>query len=666
MTERSGGVGNAPPGASRGDRGGARHRGPGRTRGRRLTARTVRQALTGLGVCGAAVGLFACYLRLSATFPVGSDGASNALEAWDLLHGNWLLRGWTFTDVSFYTTELPEYAAVELARGLNSGVVHTAAAITYTMLVLAAAALARGPARGVEGWARALIAAGIMVAPQLGNGIHVLLSQPDHVGTQVPLLGIFLLLERAPRRWYTAAAIWALLVVTIVADKIAIMDAVVPLVLVCLFYAARARSPRTLRADWGTGPERVRPAWRGAGKPVPRGACNPALRGDRNPIWRRGGNPALRRAGPVPDPVRAHSFELLVAVSAVAAVGVAQLILVGISRLGGFTLLPVETRMVTPAGIPGHLSMTLHDTLNLFGADVSAAQRGPQAVFAWLHAPGIVLATAAFCIALWRLPGRRDLVSDVLAVGLVVNLSDFVASTVPSTPFDTRELVAVLPYGAVLAGRTFGPRLTGGYASRMRPPRMRRFQLCPFWLRSFWLSPLRLREFRLREFRLREFRLRAGVAALALAGVCQLAALGYGATRPPAANPEQALAGWLADHHLTTGLGTYTEDNVTTLDSGGDVRLRTVSWPRSGRAVPRLYQSSASWYDPRTAYANFVVSGTADGARDVIPRAEILALAGPPARTYRFQSFTIMIWNKNLLALLGARPSRLPGDIGHP
>jgi hypothetical protein len=556
------------------------------------------------------VGLFACYLRLSATFPVGSDGASNALEAWDLLHGNWLLHGWTFTDVSFYTTELPEYAVVELARGLDTSVVHTAAAITYTLLVLAASALARGRARGAEGWARALIAAGIMVAPQLGNGIHVLLSQPDHVGTQVPLLGIFLLLDRAPRRWYTAAAIWALLVVTIVADKIAIMDAVVPLVLVCLFYAVRARAPQ---ADSGTGREPGAPARRGVGLVAARG--------------------------------RAHSFELSVAVAAVAATGVAQLILTGISRLGGFTLLPVETRMATPSGVPGHLSMTVLGTLNLFGGDVSAAQPGPQSVFAWLHLPGIVLATAAFGIALWRMPARRDLVSDVLAIGLAVNLAGFVASAIPNTPFDTRELAAALPYGAVLAGRTFGPRLTSANASRIRPPRVKAFRLSPVWLRTFWL--------------------RAGVAVLALGGVCQLAALGYGATRPAAANPEQALADWLAGHHLTTGLGTYTEDNVTTLDSGGAVRLRTVSWPRSGRAVPRLYQSSASWYDPRTAYANFVVTGTADGAVDLIPRAEILALAGPPARIYRFQSFTIMIWNKNLLALLAAPPSRLPGDVGH-
>ena len=124
---------------------------------------------------------------------------------------------------------------------------------------------------------------------------------------------------------------------------------------------------------------------------------------------------------------------------------------------------------------------------------------------------------------------------------------------------------------------------------------------------------------------------------------------------------------WLAARHLTTGLGTYTEDNITTLDSGGAVRLLTVSWhpPDVGGTVARLYQSSASWYDPGTGYANFVLTGPADGTADLIPRAEILALAGPPARTYQFESFTIMVWNENLLALLAFPPSRAPGDIGH-
>ena len=43
----------------------------------------------------AAVVLFLCYLRLSGTTPDNSDGADQALQAWDMLHGNWLLHGWT-------------------------------------------------------------------------------------------------------------------------------------------------------------------------------------------------------------------------------------------------------------------------------------------------------------------------------------------------------------------------------------------------------------------------------------------------------------------------------------------------------------------------------------------------------------------------------------------
>jgi hypothetical protein len=568
-----------------------------------ITGRPGRRAravglLAAIAVGAAAVGLFACYLRLSATLAAGSDGASNALEAWDLLHGNWLLRGWTLTDVSFYTTELPEYALVELARGLRPDVVHLAAAITYTLLVLMAALLARGRASGAEGWARALIAAGIMLAPQLGNGVRVLLAQPDHVGTQVLLLAIFLLVDRGARRWYTVAAIWVLLTAAVVADKIAIVDAAVPLAFAAMLHAIWASTARSgWRADDSDGSD----GSDGSG----------SLRGQ----W----------------------FELSLAVAAGCAVGAGQLIITGIGRLGGFAMMPVETGMVTPGRVPGHLSMALQDTLNLFGADVGAAPPGPQAVFAWLHAPGIALAAAAIGLAVWRVPCRADLIADVLAVGLVVNAAGFVASVIPATPFDARELAAALPYGAVLAGRIFGPWLTSPRLSGSRAP-------------DGWRS-----------------RFRPGVAALALAGGCQLAALGYGAAQPAAASPEQALAGWLAARQLTTGLGTYTEGNITTLDSGGAVRLLTVSWhpPDVGGTVARLYQSSASWYDPGTGYANFVVTGPADGTADLIPRAEILALAGPPARTYQFESFTIMVWNENLLALLAFPPSRAPGDIGH-
>src|SRR5450755_4458400 len=88
------------------------------------------------GLVAAGIGLYLCYLHLSRTQAVSSDGASNALQAWDMLHGNPLLRGWTVTDVSFYTTELPEYMLVEAIRGLRPDVLHISAAISYTLVVL--------------------------------------------------------------------------------------------------------------------------------------------------------------------------------------------------------------------------------------------------------------------------------------------------------------------------------------------------------------------------------------------------------------------------------------------------------------------------------------------------------------------------------------------------
>ena len=119
----------------------------GETRRVRLARRAWPAALA-----AATVVLFLCYLRLSRTTPNGSDGADQALQAWDMLHGNWLLRGWTVGDVSYYTTELPEYMAVELIRGLGPDVIHVAAAVTYTLLVLLAGLLARDGRQDGKAW----------------------------------------------------------------------------------------------------------------------------------------------------------------------------------------------------------------------------------------------------------------------------------------------------------------------------------------------------------------------------------------------------------------------------------------------------------------------------------------------------------------------------------
>jgi len=523
-----------------------------------------------------AVVLFLLYLRLSNTYPAGSDGADQSLQAWDMLHGNWLLRGWTVGDVSYYSTEIPEYVLIEVFRGLGPSVVHIAGAITYTLLVLLAGLLAKGRATGREGVVRALVASGIMLAPQLGNGVHLLISQPDHLGTQVPLLVVFVILDRAPRRWYVPAAVLIMLAWVIVADQVAVFDAAVPLAAVCVARVlwARIRDRKPLTAQW---------------------------------------------------------YELSLAAAGLASLGVAAAVVRAIRDLGGYTVLPLAaTRHTSLHDLPSHLVLTVEGILNIYGADfihvsagilVGPASGGLSpaagAAVAIVHLVGVALALWALLRAFRQFFSGSDLIVPVLAAAIVINTAVYVLSIRPATLFDTREILAVLPFGAVLAGR-----LLAGSLIRAR------------------LQP-----------------------ALAVVLACYVAFLGYGASQPATPDNEQAVVSWLEAHHLRTGLGTYTLANLITLDSGGQVAIRTASWHTYG-AVPRAYESEASWYDPRVSYANFIISNTADGNEvSVVPSEDILAFAGPPAHTYHYKTFTVMVWNKNLLADLGHPPSALPGNI---
>ena len=262
-------------------------------------ARTSAAALavrSGLVALGAAV-LFFCYWRQSQAAPLSSDGSSNVLQAWDMLHGNLLLQNWWVSDVSFYTTELPQYMLIEALIGLGPWVVHAAAAMTYTLLVLLAALLAKGRSQGAAGWARALLAAGLMLSPQLG-ATSILLLSPDHTGTAVPLLVVWLLIDRARPRWCVPVLVCLLFTVTMVADSIVLLTGIVPLVLVCagralagLIRRGKRRTASMVRAEPG------RRGGRGRGGRIVRAA------GDGRPgrvpaVTRRG------RHGPEPAPAR--------------------------------------------------------------------------------------------------------------------------------------------------------------------------------------------------------------------------------------------------------------------------------------------------------------------------------------------------------------------------
>jgi len=389
------------------------------TAGRRLPAiRRVLAARRWLAASAwtlATLAAFAAYLRLARTRAVNSDGASQALQAWDMLHGNPLLRGWTLTDVSFYTTELPQYMLVELVRGLGQDVVHVAAAMTYALAVLSAALLAKGNATGREAVVRAGLAAGIMLAPQLGSGVNVLVSSPDHLGTSIPLMAVWLILDRARPRWYIPVVTSLLLSWAQIADTLVFFAGVVPLAAVCAIRVLRAMAARR----------------------------------------------------PLAPQLAARWYEIALGGGAVLAAGLA----VGIQRLitaaGGYGVHPVGTRLAPVGTIIGHnLAITGDSLLLLPGADFLGLPVNAATFFVTLHLVGVVLGGCAVLAATWRLRKTDDLVSQVLLAGIAVTVAAFVVSAHAVSLPSAREIAPVLPFAAALAGRQLGPPLVAARLAR--------------------------------------------------------------------------------------------------------------------------------------------------------------------------------------------------------
>jgi len=374
-----------------------------------LPARTSAATLAkraGLVVLAAAV-LFFCYWRESQAAPLSSDGGGNVLQAWDMLRGNLLLHNWWVSDVSFYTTELPQYMLIEALTGLGPWVVHVAAAMTYTLLVLLAAFLAKGNARGGEGCARALMAAGLMLAPQL-SATSILLLSPDHIGTAVPLLAIWLLIDRARPRWYVPVLVGLAFTLVMVADSIVLLTGIVPLMFVS---AGRAFAG----------------------------------------LIRRGG------------PRAARWYELSLA-GAAAVAGIAGSFAPRVMvALGGY--------QQSPVGADTDLHQLQHGAwvtfqafLELFGANVFntsffGGRPGLEVVFVALHLAGALAAACALGVGIARIFRFGELIVPVFAVAIVVNLGAYMSSTHAQDLLGAREMAEVLPLGAVLAGRVLGDRI---------------------------------------------------------------------------------------------------------------------------------------------------------------------------------------------------------------
>ncbi len=514
--------------------GGADRLGPGRGSS---TRRVPAVWVTPAAFTAAGLVLFFLYLGQARTMPTMSDGASQALQAWAMLHGNLLLRGWSLSDVSFYTTELPEYMLVELMRGLTPAVVHIAAALTYTLLVLLVGVLAKGAATGREAVIRVLVATGIMLAPSLGslNTTFVVLAYPDHTGTQVPLLASWLLLDRVRPRWWVPIVITLALAWVQVADTMALYEAAVPLAAVCLIRIYRRRGP-------------IAQSW----------------------------------------------FDLTLGTGALTSVVIATFALRFIRLAGGFAVRTPGAGFASAAGLDHNMWVKVEHILVLYGADFFGLSLA-EAVMPLVHLVGVALVAAGVVFAIRRFLADDNLVLQILTASFIMVLVAFCFGF----RLGAWEAVALLPIGAVLAGR-------------LLPGALVRARLIP---------------------------------ALAAVLACYSIFLLYDATRPAPFSPNQRVATWLAAHHLRYGLASYWEASSVTLDSHDQVRVRPVR-----TAGPHLvlthWNAATSWYDPHRHDARFVIFRYCHGC---LSMAGLTQAFGRPAHVYRVVRYRVLVWNKNLL-----------------
>jgi hypothetical protein len=586
-----------------------------------------------IGTLLAAAVLMFCYLRVAGTTQVNSDGAGLALEASSILHGNVLLHGWWATDVSFYTTETPEYVLVTAFAGLRPEVVHICSALTYTLLVLLAAFVARGRARGAEGVLRALLAAGIVLAPQPTGPTQVLLGSPDHVGTAVPVLLLLLLLDWAPApRWYVPVGAGVLLAASIVGDPLIEVVGVLPLFLGCLIRAGRIL--RQQRAD----------------APAPPGRAAPLLR--RRAAW------AWRTA----------PYELSLAAAAVVAVPVARLAERLIEHLGGYRTARAYYGLQSVQEIIHGVPLALRSLLAVFGADFSGVTGAGEVAFSLAHLLGVAVVLAAVVLAARRLllPGARlvpwqlrgasgagsgvdtgagsggavqagDLIADFLVIAVAANFAAFLIEVPKENIYSAHEIGPMLALGAALAGRVIGSlaaarlgrgiQAPGGAAADRTPPRAGSLRAGPR---------------------------RVLLAAFAAGLACYALMLGIAVAHKQLPPRNVGLTRWLARHHLTGGLAPYWEASSVTVDSGGSITVLAVQpLPGDVRLEPKHWQSDVLLATTKGQSADFVITSPAEN----VHHGNVIATFGRPAGTYRYGPYTIMVWHKNLLPDLVTGPA---------
>jgi hypothetical protein len=293
-------------------------------------------------------------------------------------------------------------------------------------------------------------------------------------------------------------------------------------------------------------------------------------------------------------------------VAAVASVPASLAIRALIRHFGGYLMDSPRTRLAPVSQWPRNGAFAWHSVRMLFGAIAAPAggSAGKTAIFGFAC---LIVAVIGMARVVWRWRTARR-AEQLLLVAIIVNIGAYTISMLPG-PETPHDIAAVLPAGAILGARALVP-------DRIAARRM-------------------------------------ALAAGGAAAVAALLPLSLAAAQPPQVLPWAGLTAWLQSHGLHYGLGGYWDGSSVTLQSGGQVQVRTVE-VMSGQIRPDPWETNTLWFDPARHYANFVIIDLI--YHDLGPNAE--RFFGKPESTNRLGRWEVLIYGHNLLQQV--KPPVLP------
>ncbi len=298
---------------------------------------------------------------------------------------------------------------------------------------------------------------------------------------------------------------------------------------------------------------------------------------------------------------KVRSADTVIAIAAAVSYPLATLARKLMLRLGGYAMLPPRNHLASPHLWPGHAVVALENIRYMFGAitDPGAKLGVAGTVFGFAC---LIAATAGFARVIWSWR-RASRAEQLLCAAIVVTFGVYVVSTIPNLG-NARDIIAILPCGAVLAARACVP-------AQIASPR------------------------------------RAGLA-VAAAAVAALVPLTAAATRPYPVVQGGALATWLEAHHLTYGIAAYWDASDVTLNADNRVQVRAVML--AGPEFAAYYwETKPSWYSAAEHDATFAIADippTVD-VRSTVPDFE--RVFGRPAAAYRVGQQVVLVYRRNLL-----------------